>query len=270
MNVKRRMIELLSKLGVTVTSTRNFERLRNDSVNLESLSTWIANEENLDLIKFLTRNLAKTKAQHLQDLVLLFHAETNSPESERFFVEFGAADGIIGSNSLLLEKEYGWRGILAEPARIFHSKLHKERNCVIDLRCVSKLSGQMVNFVENIEPCLSSVEDVGLERAKLFRSETYAVETISLFDLLRTHDAPQKISFVSLDTEGSELSILEAFPFDEYKIDMILVEHNYRVDRQEIFKLLTRNGFKRIYEFSGLQDDYYQNTKLEVNWLNQR
>jgi hypothetical protein len=40
-----------------------------------------------------------------------------------FFVEFGAADAENISNTYLLEKDYGWKGILAEPNPIFHESL---------------------------------------------------------------------------------------------------------------------------------------------------
>lgn len=33
-----------------------------------------------------------------------------------YFVEFGCCDGMVGSNSYLLERDYAWQGILAEPA----------------------------------------------------------------------------------------------------------------------------------------------------------
>lgn len=47
----------------------------------------------------------------------------------RFFIECGAFDGEIGSNSLSLEKYYGWTGLLIEPTpslmKSLRSKIRK-------------------------------------------------------------------------------------------------------------------------------------------------
>ena len=56
---------------------------------------------------------AFSKSQYCQDIFAL----SKPPMTSGFFVEFGATDGVQWSNTWLLEKRFGWRGILAEPAR---------------------------------------------------------------------------------------------------------------------------------------------------------
>jgi hypothetical protein len=49
-----------------------------------------------------------------------------------YFVEFGATDGVNGRNSYLLEKNFGWKGVVAEPARCWYEQLRANRACSID------------------------------------------------------------------------------------------------------------------------------------------
>lgn len=72
----------------------------------------------------------------------------------------------------------------------------------------------MLHFNETIEPQFSTVEGLAgldLHAKKRQDGKRYAVETISLRDLLRTHDAPVRIDYLSIDTEGSEFAILDSF-----------------------------------------------------------
>jgi hypothetical protein len=85
----------------------------------------------------------------------------------------------------------------------------------------------------------------------------YGVESISLSDLLALHKAPQKIDYLSVDTEGSELEILSNFDFN-ISIDIITVEHNYhQSNRERIRLLLTSKGYERILEKFSSWDDWY-------------
>ena len=85
----------------------------------------------------------------------------------------------------------------------------------------------------------------------------YEVTTISLIDLLRKYKSPQYIDYLSIDTEGSEYEILNAFDFNEYKFGIITVEHNYTPEREKIFTLLSSKGYKRMYQDISLFDDWY-------------
>ena len=84
------------------------------------------------------------KAQLDQDLFVLFATQE---KRGGYFVEFGACDGVTLSNTLLLERDYGWSGIVAEPNPRWHKALKANRKCEIDLRCVMAESGKTESFI---------------------------------------------------------------------------------------------------------------------------
>lgn len=226
-----------------------------------------ANKTQLELLNLDINHEKKninSKSQLSQDLFVL---QCLKFKAAGFFVEFGAADGINLSNSYLLEKEYEWKGILAEPAKIWKQKLKENRNCIIESKCIWKKSGTFLPFIETSQPELSTINhfsDLDFQRDKRKDNITYEVETLSLNDLLLIHGAPKEIDYLSIDTEGSESDILEAFDFSKYNIKVITVEHNYRAQRQKIFELLSTNGFKRVFETISLFDDWYVHTSLNL------
>jgi len=61
--------------------------------------------------------------------------------------------------------------------------------------------------------------------------------------LLRELHAPEVIDYWSLDTEGSELRLLKAFPFESYACRVITVEHNHLPDRDRIRRFLLERGY---------------------------
>ena len=112
-----------------------------------------------------------------------------------YFVEFGATNGIDLSNSHILENKFGWRGIVAEPARVWHKALFKNRQCHIETKCVSGKSGEQVEFNETEMGELSTIKkfsDVdGWAKARQ-SGKIYRVETISLMDLLDQFPPPRR------------------------------------------------------------------------------
>jgi FkbM family methyltransferase len=176
-----------------------------------------------------------------------------------YYVEFGATDGRTLSNTWLLDRQFGWRGILAEPGRVWREALVAEgRNAHIDFDCVWTETGQRLTFTETAYAELSTLSQFAA-RDKHDRSDasSYEVATISLTDLLAKYDAPQVIDYLSIDTEGSELAILEAFDFRRYRFRCITCEHNFTEDRNRILDLLWRRGYRRVYEEFSQFDDWY-------------
>ena len=198
-----------------------------------------------------------SSAQLLQDLFVLeqLHFKKNG-----YFIEFGAADGIRHSNTYLLEKEFDWKGILAEPASIWHKSLYANRSAIVDTRCVWDESGKTLEFLEDASAELSSPTEYrnqGIHKDRRIDAQKYKVSTVSLLEMLQEYDAPREIDYLSIDTEGSEFRILNAFDWDSYKFNVITVEHNYSKERHSISKLLQLNGYKQIFEELSKFDDWY-------------
>jgi FkbM family methyltransferase len=205
---------------------------------------------------------ARSKSQIRQDLFVL--SELNF-KKDGFFVEFGAAGGVEDSNTYLLEEGFGWRGILAEPARVFHERLRANRRAQISTKCVWSESKKLVTFKETNWAYHSTIDafsahDSFAERRKA--GHTYDVETISLMDLLAEFSAPAEIDYLSIDTEGTEFDILESFDFKKYRISVITCEHNFTPAREAIRALLERQGYVRKREQFSRFDDWYVHRDL--------
>ena len=214
-------------------------------------------DERLAFINFALTHLTKSSGQFLQDLWVAY--ELGSPRAG-YFVEFGATDGRKFSNSWFLERELGWRGILAEPARIWHPALDRSRACHIDHRCVWIESGRTLLFNQPpiaAHSTIDSFSDVDLHAASRSDGLRYEVETVSLNDLLAFWNAPRQIDYLSIDTEGSELDILRHFDFAAYDVRLISVEHNHTAQRPLIHDLLNAKGFRRKFESLSNVDDWY-------------
>ena len=197
------------------------------------------------------------KSQIGQDVFVLYSLNW---KRDGYFVEFGATNGVELSNTYLLEKDFGWNGILAEPAKVWHEDLSANRTASIDFDCVWSKSGDLVNFTVAPKAEYSTISSFTRKDAHVSersKGETYLVKTVSLNDLLRRHGAPSKIDYLSIDTEGSEFEILRAFDFNQYAISVITCEHNFSSQLSEIYKLLTSYGFVRVFEGFSRWDDWY-------------
>lgn len=203
-------------------------------------------------------HMGASRSQIFQDAFVLHVLGT---EKAGFFVDFGATDGVTLSNSWLLENRYGWRGILAEPARNWHAALRVNRpNALIETRCVWTETGAELTFRETAEKELSTIDSFAGDDShsrKRQSAETYSVTTVSLNDMLDDLGAPANFDYLSIDTEGSEFDILGQFDLKRYAPKIITVEHNYTARRRSIHALLSAAGYRRVLTEVSLFDDWY-------------
>ena len=83
-----------------------------------------------------------------------------------------------------------------------------------------------------------------------------------MLDLLVSNSAPYEIDYLSIDTEGSEFEILNAFDFSKFNIKVITCEHNFTENRAGIYDLLSKNGYRRVMEEVSFFDDWYVREEL--------
>lgn len=246
---------LLRAFSVEVMSSSALQKLKERQKPAADFEMLIAfpNEHASQLLYF----LHKSKSQLRQDLFVL--SQMNF-KRDGFFVEFGATNGIDLSNTYLLEKEFGWKGILAEPAICWHKDLQSNRNARIEQSCVWKDSVSTLNFNEANLAELSTIDaysNTDLRSKARKNGKIYTVKTISFNDLLAKHNAPNDIDYLSIDTEGSEFEILNNLDFGRYSFKVITCEHNFTPMREQVFALLTKNGYVRKFEELSKFDDWY-------------
>ena len=203
-------------------------------------------------------------SQLYQDLFALFILNQKKGGS---FLEFGATNGIELSNTALLEKKFGWHGVLAEPSPQWHKQLKKNRpeaNIITD--CIYSETGQNLDFFVSKSGVLSTLEEFrqsdissmpGNTASRNKSGHTVKVSTISLNDVFIKYFNSKPIDFMSVDTEGSELLILKNFNFKEFGPKCVTVEHNFTNDQEKIDQLFFSNNYIRLFKKYTQFDAWY-------------
>ncbi len=169
----------ISFFGLSFLREQNFQQLRMLEKDIYLLLEDLAIKNGAD-----PKNI---KSQIYQDIFVLY---TLNWKRNGFFVEFGSTNGFYLSNSYLLEKDFGWKGILCEPASVWKEELKKNRNSILDFRCVWKTSGESLDLIIPSNPEYSKIS-ILKNKKKISVDQSEKVETVSLIDLLNTNNAPK-------------------------------------------------------------------------------
>lgn len=193
-----------------------------------------------------------------------------------FFLDSGASNGTSGSNSRLFEEAYGWSGICVEPNSAMFAELAATRSCIC-LNCCLHVDDRDVAFVESAGVYGGIVDYYDPQHRRWLRHavphlppEGEPLPTVrkaarTLRSILDEHRAPAVIDYWSLDTEGSELALLKSFPFDDYRVRVITVEHNHGPSRGPIRDFLESVGFVLTREL-GIDDGYVFQERRPRQW----
>ena len=190
-------------------------------------------------------------------------AEIFGLKREGYFLEFGALDGILTSNTYTLEKELGWSGITVEANPTYFPAVCRNRECITINAALWPESREIVEMVD--AHGLSSVIDYkdGDSMASV-RSEItkrkFKVDTLNPTELLDRFQVPKYIEYLSLDIEGCELPVLKAMDLQKYKIALMTIEHSDNETRmyavREFLKPFGYSVVRRLYDDWFFHEDH--------------
>jgi len=160
----------------------------------------------------------------------LWIEEVTDKKQNGFFVELGARNGILTSNTLYLENNLNWAGILVECCPNNYKKLKLAgRKCRLDNRAISDKSNKKINFYTGLSSGVGSV----YKNEQFTKTNPVVVKTVTLSDLLKEHNAPYNIDYISMDIEGAEELALKGFGWD-YKVKFWTIESGNWMNRYEM------------------------------------
>jgi hypothetical protein len=215
----------------------------------------------------------------------LFYKDVIFPgKKDGYFVEVGALDGLVMSQSYLFEKLLNWKGIVVEPNPIWEDALFLYRECNISTEAVSDKRGISTFECREIAAFSGLKSSVNDARTSDIIDE-FEVKTITLCDLFDKFNAPEEIDWVSIDTEGAELVILEQFFLEnkKYKINLLSFESHQLylaekiLDGQPYFKIknpyldfakISNQGLLKFNPFTGeVFKSPFKEWVYEGNWF---
>jgi hypothetical protein len=176
-------------------------------------------------------------------------------KSNGFFIESGAYDGEILSNTLYFELNLNWTGLLIEPIPFLYEKiLTKNRNVFTLNACIAKNKPILAKF--RVFHALSGRED---QMGEIHRhiiedgipglDEKYKIEYMPCFSINTIMKAlgMNQIDFFSLDIEGGEWDVVNGVQFDYLNINSFCIEWTANENNKNfIIRHLMNHGFNLV------------------------
>jgi FkbM family methyltransferase len=183
-----------------------------------------------------------------------------------FYVEVGGADGVQWSNTLMLERSHGWRGLLVEPVG-FQAALCRRargrRNIVEQIALTApggprEIEIARVGLSSIVRDGNANVKDVdrhiGFHRANSFdpTASSERVPAMPFSELAKRHGITH-VDFFSIDVEGFEIELLRGIDFSYTSVDLFVIE----TDRFDLVAALLEPTHEFV-EQSGSVDYFFR------------
>eukprot|EP00966_Prymnesium_polylepis_P246890 5709347-Prymnesium_polylepis.1 len=143
---------------------------------------------------------------------------------EGVFVEFGGRDGVQHSNTLFYERHLGWRGLIFEgDAHEFASLKANRPRATVYQGAVCPSRQDNISFgVSSMGGWSGPMSTYEPTR----RSATSTVVTMRCYHLAEELRRNQMITvdYMTIDTEGSEVDIIEDFPWGDFDVKVVQIE----------------------------------------------
>ena len=185
--------------------------------------------------------------------------ENEKSEIRKFFnqikygvcVEVGSNEpNSICSQSLHLEQKLNWQCILIEPIPSLAKKAIKTRPKAIVCEVACTYPNNMEKLFLNIPLDRDNIEITGhasleknADEHNYDKHSSIEVRTNTLTNILQTRKI-DKIDFLSIDVEGTELDVLLGLDFNLYHPRLILLEDKHLYLKKHF--ILKQNGYKLV------------------------
>ena len=177
------------------------------------------------------------------------------------YIELGALDGILYSNTKFFEDSLNWKGILIEPHPEKFKLLQQNRpnNFLFNSLVSCHKEPLEFRYFVDCHAAVSGVENTlsqhhldayfDNERIKSLKQNKIFIEPKSLTEIVRSTQLTH-IDLLSLDVEGHEYEVLNSWDFS-IPIDIILIETlGVQPEKDELCReILIKNNYKFITKY---------------------
>jgi FkbM family methyltransferase len=163
-----------------------------------------------------------------------------------FFVECGALDGETRSNTLSLERDFGWQGLLVEGDPKNYDLVIKKNRKAWTAGCCLAVHPYPHEVFYKQGFNVGKIQSDSVKNPGSVQSNGVRVQCFPLFSLLSALGV-DTVDFFSLDVEGVEVDVLKTIPFDSVHIKVLTVEFVHgKGGAEELVSFMKGKGYRVV------------------------